>query len=128
MRIHIPTFVAVVLFAIVLLFLGIVHLVNAEVILPLVTRLPIPGGIFWVYFTGIALILAGFSIILNIWAKPACYLLALMVFIIILTVHMPSLVGGNLNAPINIIRDFGFIAAAIIIGNIRTHIRQLGQL
>ncbi|MGE7773481.1 hypothetical protein ACQKLP_02100 [Chitinophaga sp. NPDC101104] len=126
MRIHIPTFVAVVVFALVWIFFGIAHLVNAKALSPLVAR--IPGGVFWIYFTGAAMILAGFAIILNKWAKAACYFLALMLFIFILVIHLPSLVRGDFAAPVNILKDLGFIAASIVIGNIRDHIRQLGQL
>ncbi len=126
MRIHIPTFAAVVLFSLVWIFFGVAHLVNADALRPVVAR--IPGGVFWVYFTGIAMILAGFAIILNKWAKPACYLLALMLFIFIVVIHLPQLIAGDFSAPVNILKDLGFIAAAITIGNIRNHIRQLGQL
>lgn len=126
MRIHIPTFAAVVLFSLVWIFFGVAHLVNAEALRPAVAK--IPGGVFWVYFTGAAMILAGFAIILNKWAKPACYLLALMLFIFIVVIHLPQLIAGDFSAPVNILKDLGFIAAAITIGNIRNHIRQLGQL
>lgn len=126
MRIHIPTLPAVVLFSLVWMFFGTAHLVNAKDLQPLVAR--IPGGVFWVYFTGIAMILAGFAIILNKFAKPACYLLALMLFIFIIVIHLPGLIRGQLSAPVNILKDLGFIAACITIGNIRNHIRQLGQL
>ncbi|WP_341838521.1 hypothetical protein WJU16_11865 [Chitinophaga pollutisoli] len=126
MRIHIPTFAAVVLFSLVWMFFGIAHLVNADALRPVVAG--IPGGVFWVYFTGAAMFLAGLAIILNKWAKPACYLLALMLFVFIVVIHAPGLIRGDFSAPINILKDVGFMAAAIIIGNIRNHIRQLGQL
>lgn len=126
MRIHIPTFAAVVVFSLVWMFFGIAHLVNADALRPVVAG--IPGGVFWVYFTGAAMFLAGLAIILNKWAKPACYLLAAMLFVFIVLIHVPGLIRGDFSAPINILKDAGFAAAAITIGNIRNHIRQLGQL
>lgn len=124
MKIHIPTRAAVVLYALIWIYFGVDHLIHAKDLAPIV---PIPGGAFWVFITGIAMILACFAIILNKKAKLACYLLALMLLIFIFTIHIPGLTKNNPMAPVMLLKDLGLMAAAIIIGNVINHIKQIGQ-
>ncbi len=125
MKIKIPTFAAVVVFALVWLFFGINHLVNADTLAAMAAT--VPGGTFWIYFTGVCMILAGISMIAGKWTRVACYLLALMLAVFVVVIHIPELIKGNLFAPFNILKDLGLAAGAIIIGNVRGHIKQLGQ-
>ena len=53
----------------------------------------LPGGVFWVYLTGLALIAACISIIIQKEAKLASLLLALMLGVFILTLHIPGLMN-----------------------------------
>lgn len=125
MKIKIPTFAAVVVFALIWLLFGINHLVNAGTMAPMVSTMP--GGIFWIYFTGVCMILAGVSIIAGKWTRPACYLLALMLLVFIAAIHVPAMIKGDMFAPASILKDLGLAAGAIITGNVRGHIKQLGQ-
>jgi len=125
MKIKIPTFAAVVLFALIWLYFGINHLVNADTLASMAST--VPGGTFWIYFTGACMILAGISIISGKWTRIACYLLALMLLIFIAVIHIPALNKGNVYAPFNILKDLGLMSASIVIGNVRSHIKQLGQ-
>ena len=68
-----------VLYALIWVYFGINHLLHAKEMGPMV---PLPGGTFFVVRTGIAMILAAVAIIFNKYAKPACYLLALMLVIL----------------------------------------------
>ena len=123
MKIKVPTFAAVVLFALVWLYFGINHLVNADTLASMAST--VPGGTFWIYFTGACMILAGISMIWGKWTRPACYLLALMLLIFIVVIHIPALNKGNVYAPFNILKDLGLLAASVVSGNVRHRIREL---
>ena len=116
MRFNIPTQAAVVLYALIWACFGINHLINANAMVAIV---PVPGGVFWIYLTGIAMLLAAAAIIFNIQAKLAGYLLALMLLVFIFAVHVPQLAKGSLMAPVTILKDLGLLCGAIIIANIR---------
>lgn len=53
----------------------------------------LPGGVFWVYLTGLALIAACVSILIQKHARLASILLALMLGIFVLTLHIPGLMN-----------------------------------
>ena len=86
---HIVSRVAIYLLAVVMILSGIFHLTNVR---DLVVYIPpsIPGGNIWVYFVGIAYILSGISFILNKWVKFAGYILAILLFIIVIVIHLPD--------------------------------------
>ena len=69
---------------------GVNHLLNAQAMKGLVPSF-VPGGIFWVYFTGLALIAAGVAIIAQKYAKLAGLLLAGLLLTFIVTLHLPGL-------------------------------------
>ena len=52
---------------------------------------PIPGGIIWIYFTGIALIAASISIMIGKKDKLAAFLLGLMLILFAFLVEMPMM-------------------------------------
>lgn len=124
MKIHIRTRAATVLYALIWAYFGVNHMVHAKDIAPMV---PIPGGVFWVFITGVAMLAACIAIILNKQAKLACYLLALMLLIFIFTIHVPGLMKNNPMAPTMLLKDIGLMAGAIVIGNVINHIKQIGQ-
>ncbi|MCX7878861.1 MAG: DoxX family membrane protein, partial [Ignavibacteria bacterium] len=80
--------IARILFAIPFIGFGIGHFTNASAMAGLV---PIPGGVFWVYFTGVAMILAGISAISGYQGRLAMLLLALLLFIYIVSIHIPNM-------------------------------------
>lgn len=51
----------------------------------------LPGGVFWVYLTGLALIAASVSLLIEKMTRLAMLLLALMLAIFILTLHLPGI-------------------------------------
>ena len=80
----------------------------------------IPGGIFWVYLTGVALIAAAISFLTGKQTRIAGILLAVFLLLVVFTVHLPSV----LNAPdakaarfplTDLIKDTALAAAALII-------------
>ncbi|MGX5817892.1 hypothetical protein ACWKWU_06835 [Chitinophaga lutea] len=124
MRFNLPTQAAVVLYALIWAYFGVSHLLHAQEMAPMV---PVPGGAFWMYFTGIGMLLACIAFIGNIWAKAAGYGLALMLLCFIFMVHVPSMMKGNMMAPVSILKDLGLAAAAVIVGNIRPIHQQTRQ-
>ena len=80
------------LFAIPMLMFGIGHMTNANAMSGMV---PIPGGVFWIYLTGAALIAAAVSIAIGKMDKLATALLGLMLIIFALSIHLPGMMGSE---------------------------------
>lgn len=81
-----------IIFALVFGVFGINHLFNAG---SLVGYVPIPGGLFWVYLTGIAHLAACVSLIIEKQTRLAALLLGLMLLIFALTIQLPGLMGAE---------------------------------
>jgi uncharacterized membrane protein len=113
--------VARILFAVPFIIFGVMHLGNANAMSGYVPSF-IPGGIFWIYLTGIALIVAAVSFIIQKYADYAGLLLALMLGIFILTIHLPGL-GSSESVTIptmqlsltNLLKDLGLAAGALVL-------------
>ena len=86
----------------------------------------VPGGMVWIYIVGTAFILAAVAFIINRQARLAGYLLAALLFIFVLTIHVPNyLHAGDTEmrqiAFVNILKDAALAAFALHIGaNART--------
>ncbi|NET35931.1 MAG: DoxX family protein [Cyanothece sp. SIO1E1] len=80
------------LFAIPMLMFGVGHMTNASAMAGMV---PIPGGVFWIYLTGAALIAAAVSIAIGKMDKLATALLGLMLIIFALSIHLPGMMGSE---------------------------------
>jgi uncharacterized membrane protein len=113
--------VARILFAVPFIVFGVMHLGNAQAMAGMVPSF-IPGGTFWVYVTGIALLLAAASFIIQKYTEYAGLLLAIMLGIFILTIHMPGLGSAETVtiprmqlALTNLLKDFGLAAGALIL-------------
>ena len=101
------------LYAIPLLVFGFAHLGNANAMAGMV---PIPGGAFWVYLTGVALIAAAVSIAIGKMDKLATALLGLMLIIFALSIHLPGMMGSEGMAQqasmSNLLKDLALSGAA----------------
>ena len=87
------------LYAIPMAIFGLFHFMNGSQMAEMVPSF-IPGGIFWVYLTGLALVLAAVAIIIQKQARLACLLLAGMLILFVLTMHLPAVLGGDMQSPI----------------------------
>lgn len=81
-----------------------------------------PGGIVWVYFVGVAFILAGLAFIAHKQVKLAGYLLALLLFIFVLAIHLPNFLNAadtdmKSMAFVNLLKDIALAAFAMYIGS-----------
>lgn len=83
-----------IIFALTFLAFGVFHFMKAdELVHNILKGWPLAEGM--VYVSGMALILAGISIMINIKARLACFLLALFLLICILGIHLPLIVADK---------------------------------
>ncbi len=95
---------------------GILNFVNGSTMVNIIpSYLPFP--IFWVYLTGIALIAASISIMIQKYTRLACLLLALMLFIFIILIHLPGLFNGGTfqGSLVNFLKDTSLAGAALVV-------------
>lgn len=83
-----------ILFALPLIGFGIGHLTDANALSTMVPSY-LPGGVFWIYFTGIALIVIGVAIMVNRYASQACWGLALFLVVVILSTQIPHAMSSD---------------------------------
>jgi putative oxidoreductase len=111
--------IGIVLYALVIGFFGVNHFLNGTGFQKTVPSF-IPGGVFWVYLTGAALIAAAISFLTGKQTKLAGLFLAAFLIIIVLTIHLPALIHAS-GSPIvsialtNLVKDSGLAAAALMI-------------
>lgn len=102
------------LYAIPMVIFGLFHFLNSSAMAGMV---PIPGGIFWIYLTGLSLILAGISIIFQKLDEWSSLLLAVMLLVFVLTIHLPGvLAGGEMSQMYmtNLLKDLALAGGALI--------------
>lgn len=110
-----------IIFALPFLIFGIMHFMAGNEMAGILAGWP--GAVYFVYFSGLCLILAAIAIIIDKKAKLASLLLALLLLIIIIVVHLPGL-----NDPAtmqmsmsNALKDLGLMGGALIIAGISTN-------
>ena len=79
------------LFALPMAVFGLFHFMNGPAMAGMV---PIPGGVFWVYLTGVALVGAAAAILINKQAVLATRLLGLMLLIFALSMHLMGVINA----------------------------------
>jgi uncharacterized membrane protein len=105
-------------FSIMLVDYGLDHFFYTELVATLVPAW-IPYPIFWTYFAGIALIALGVAIILKFKLKLAGILVATMIFLWMVSIHIPNVIANHFK--INdlemsrVIVIFGFTGIALLI-------------
>ncbi len=80
---------------------------------------PIPGGVVWIYVTGVAMLAACISIIIQKYTRWACLLLALMLIIFVLTLHLPGVISDPENTRVmsNLLKDSSLAGGALILAD-----------
>ena len=102
------------LFAIPMVIFGLFHFLSANAMAAMV---PIPGGVFWIYLTGLSFILAGVSIIiqkLDVWAS---FFLAVLLLVFVLTIHLPGVLAGGEMVQMymtNLLKDLALAGGSLI--------------
>lgn len=112
----VTTFIGRVIYALPFLGFGVGHLTNAGSMASMVPSY-IPGGVFWVYFTGGAMVLAALAIITGKQGRAACFGLAVMLLIFIVTIHLPSMSNPQMKmmAMMSLFKDTALLGAALAI-------------
>lgn len=103
------------LFAIPFAVFGVFHFMNTQAMVGMV---PVPGGAFWVYLSGLALIAASVAMLTGKFAVLATRLLALFLLSTALTVWLPVVLGGDQNAVSNVLKDLALAGAALALSGV----------
>ncbi len=108
------TTVSRVLYGLPMIVFGMLHFMNSQMMSGMVPGF-IPGGVFWVYLTGIALIAAGVAIIANRrFGRLAAVLLGVLLLSFALTIHLPA----GMDAMPNLLKDTSLAGAAFAFAGI----------
>jgi uncharacterized membrane protein len=108
---------AIYLLSIVLFAFGLFHFLHPRDLLVYVPAF-VPGGIYWVYFVGIAFMLTAISFLTNRMVKVAGYLLAVLLVIFILSIHLPNYLHAGEKemrqmALVNLLKDTAIVGFAL---------------
>ena len=108
-----------ILYAIIIGFFGINHFLEGTGFQKMVPRF-LPYGIFWVYVTGLALLVASVAFFTGKQVRLAGILLFLFLIIIVLTVHLPAVLRQEGDPLIsialtNMVKDTGLAAGALLV-------------
>jgi uncharacterized membrane protein len=119
------TVIAIVIFSLIIVFFGANQILHADK-LALGAPKFLPAPRVFVYLSGIGLILGAVAFIIDRFAKPAGYLIALLLLLIVCTVHIPGMIHAvPLKAKMlfltNALKDTAMAMAAIVIGNLSKH-------
>ena len=96
---------------------GMMHLVMAGNMTGMVPSW-VPGGVFWVYVTGMALMAAAISIVSKKHIYLASVLLAVLLGVFVMTIHIPALLGGDQMAMGGMLKDISLAGGALMIASL----------
>lgn len=124
---HIISRIAIWLLAIVMIIFGIQHFRHPDIFANFVPPY-LPGGEMWVYFVGVAFILAALAFITNRFVALAGYLLAALLLIFIITIHWPnfkdaSSAENSQQTLASMLKDLAIAAFALYIASNARHQR-----
>lgn len=104
-----------ILFALPFGIIGLNHFFMRDFFLGMMSSF-IPGGGYTILLTGVLLVVASISIMLNKYIKIVCFSLAGLLFIFIITIHIPGLFTVNSEmALIELLKDTGLMGGALMI-------------
>jgi len=89
---------------------GIFHLMRGSDMAGMVW---LPGGTFWIYLTGLALIAAGISFTVNRYVHLAAWGLVVFLFITTFTIHLPMVISQGQQAMTGFLKDLMLMGAAL---------------
>lgn len=102
------------LYMIPILVFGLFHFMGADDMKSMIPSW-LPGGVFWVYLTGLALVLSFVAFVINKKAKLALTLLGVMLLVFVFLIHIPGLMGGNEMAMPMILKDSAMAGGAFML-------------
>ncbi len=106
-----------ILFALPFAIIGFSHLIMSTDFLLMLEHSLFPGSMYAVILSGIMLIIASIFILINKFVKVACIWLAGMLFLIIVSIHVPNmLIPEHFDvAYVNLLKDTALLGASIMI-------------
>lgn len=113
---------AIILLALVMAAFGIYHFIYPQNLVGYVPSFLPAAGSLWVYIPGAAFILAAVAFLTNKMVKLAAYLLAVLLFIFVLTIHLPNILNAGdadvrQSELINLLKDTAIAAFALHIAS-----------
>lgn len=117
------------LFAIPFAVIGLTHFLMTPKFIEMLEHSLFPGSIYAVILAGAMLIVASISIMLNKYVKVACFWLAGMLFIIIVSIHIPNLFyPENFDyALMELLKDTSLLGASLMIGVYLSSIKEINE-
>jgi uncharacterized membrane protein YphA (DoxX/SURF4 family) len=108
-----------ILFALPFAVFGINHFIMMDYYMGMLTSF-IPKTAFTLILTGIVLIAVSISIISNKYVKLSSIVLAILLFIFIITIHIPHLINGVNTTPtlIALLKDISLMGGSLMIAGI----------
>lgn len=107
-----------ILYAVPMFVFGLGHLTAAASYTPMVPAW-LPGGVLWVYLTGVALIAAAVAIASKKMAFEASLCLSALLLVFAVTVHLPNMLNGEgmlkVMGMVSFFKDFALSGAALFI-------------
>ena len=114
---NVLTIIARIVFAVPFAYWGVNHFIKGSGMAGSVPAY-FPAGTFWVYLTGLGMIAAAISIIINKCVKLSTSLLAIVMLIFVFTVHLPQWFNpASAQMGMNgVLKDLVFAAGAYFVG------------
>src|SRR5258708_34798753 len=108
-----------ILFVAPFLIFGLTHIFQANVMIAVVPEF-LPGRIFWVYLTGIALVSGSVAILANKFARSAAFGIALFLLTVISMVHIPKVwhEGIASMALVGLLSNIGLLGGSLLLAGI----------
>jgi putative oxidoreductase len=108
-----------ILFALPFAVFGINHLIMMDYYLGIITSF-IPLGAYTIILTGLMLIVVSISIIVKKFIRISTFILALLLFLFITTIHIPHLISGNEQTVtlIALLKDISLMGGSLMIAGI----------
>ena len=108
-----------ILFALPIGLMGINHFIMTPVFTEQLKCSLIPNGVFTILISGLMLLIVSLSILFNKYTKIACLWLAGLLFLFIITIHIPGLFSTDSNvaqwAFIQLLKDTSLMGGAILL-------------
>ena len=106
--------IARIMFAIPFGAFGMSHLFHARVMAGMLPAW-LPGGAFWIYLTGICLILACAAFVTKIQGDKAAFCLMALLLVFVFTLHIPAVRRGTnpQTAIMNLLKDVSLMGGAL---------------
>lgn len=105
------------LYAIPMAIFGLLHFMMAGAMAGMVPSF-VPGGIIWVYITGVALLAAAAAIMIDKHAVLAAQLLGVMLLIFALSIHLVAVIGGDQAAMSMVLKDTALAGGAFVLSGV----------